>query len=500
MPAALVLSLAIDGRAQSIWSTTESGSWGNAANWLGSVPTIDVAAAITNSGNKVVSVDASAPLANRAARRLDLLAPAGSTNLLRLDNLGANPFQLANTLTLDSGGRLEVLNSFLQLDGSQGGNLNQFAGEILLSGGGITVTNTDPLGLNGQPGLRIGRSGIGKTTIMGGTMIAHDELIVGDLAGSDGTLILSDGVVRVGGPLTIANNFGSTGRVEIGGGEFVATNVTARIGDDGDGTLIQSGGTITMDGVSVGRGANSAGLLNLRGGTMRSGTLSVGRFPTAQGRLEISGGTLDLSTNSLYVGREGSGVVVLADGLVSVGAVIVAATNTASGTLEMRGGSLTTRVLTADHPAARIQFDAGKLMVTQSSSVANDAAFVVGNGVQPALLQLDGGAHIFTHGLVISSNATLTGSATVSGTITVLPGGSNLLGVTPPITLATGSFDGRFGFEFSSTVGMQYDVLAATRLDIPDWELQATLAGTGLRLIYTNLSSAEVRFFRVKIH
>ena len=187
--------------AQSIWTTPSSGNWGDALSWASGVPTIANAVLITNATSKVITVDLTTPLANRAARRMDLNAPAGSTNTLRLTNLGATPFQLANSFNLDAGSRLEVDNSFLQLDGSEGGSFSQFAGQIVLNGGGIATTNSDPLALNGQPVLRIGRAGIGSATILAGEISAFDQLVVADLAGSQGTLTLSNGLVTTGGIL-----------------------------------------------------------------------------------------------------------------------------------------------------------------------------------------------------------------------------------------------------------------------------------------------------------
>lgn len=490
-----------DAAGQSFWTATSSGNWADSLNWLGAVPTIDLAAAITNGGTKVISISSATPVMNRAARRLDLYAPGGSTNTIRLDNLGAAPFQLANSFTLDAGSRLEVFNSLLVLDGSQGGSLNQFAGDILLAGGGIATTNSDPLALNGQPGFRIGRSGIGRAAVVAGEMIASDELIVGDLAGASGTLTLSNGLVRADGVFGLANNPGATGNVNVYGGTVISTNVTARIGDDGTGTLSQYGGNVIFDSASVGRGSNSLGRLHVRGGLMRPGTVSLGRFATAQGTLEVSGGTLDLAASSLYIGREGSGTAIFSNGTALVETVIIAASNTASGSLQLRGGALTTGRLNATRPSAQIQFSSGTLVVTQATTIANSVAFIIGNGTQPATLQLDGGTHSFANGLVISSNATLRGTGTVVGTITVLPGGSNQLGVAPTsVALVPALVNGQFRFSFPSATGRLYDILAATNLAAPVWQLQTTLAGTGAPLTYTNTSFASRRFFRVWIH
>lgn len=486
--------------AQSIWTATTSGNWGEPLNWVSGVPTIANAALITNAPSKIITVDLTTPEVNRAARRMDLNAPAGDTNTLRLDNLGVAPFQLANSFTLDSGSRLEISNSVMVLDGAAGGSFNQLAGEIIIAGGGLITTNSDLLATNGQPGLRIGRSGIGRTTLHAGEIIAADELVVGDLGGANGTLIQFNGLVQSFGVFYIADNPASVGLVEVRGGTLISTNVSARIGDDGDGTLSQFGGLVMMDGASVGRGSNAVGRVNVRGGLMLPGSLSLGRFATAQGTLEVSGGTLNMAGSTLYVGREGTGTAIFSNGVAHVQTIIIAASNTAPGTLQLRGGSVTTGQLLATSPTAQIQFSSGTLVVTQATTVANGAAFVVGNGSQSATFQLDGGTHSFVNGLVISSNATLKGTGTVVGTITVLPGGSNQLGVAPGLTLTPSRVNGQFRFSFPSATGKLYDVLATTNLAAPVWQLQTTLNGTGTPLTYTNNSTASPRFFRVWIH
>lgn len=486
--------------AQSYWTAPGSGNWGDSLNWLGGAPTIELAAAITNAASKLITVNAATPTANRAARRLDLNAPAGSTNTLRLDDLGDTPFTLANSLTLGAGSRIEVVNSVLQLDGSEGGNFNQFAGEVVLVSGTILTTNVAVPATNGLPALRIGRSGTGQAVVLGGTLRAFDQLVIADLSGSLGTLTLSNGLVSVGGILNLANNPGATGRVDIYGGHLTATNDTARIGDDGDGAFTQYAGTVILDSVSVGRSSNSTGRIHLQGGILSPGSVSLGRFASASGTLEVSGGTLDMATKTLYVGREGAGLAVFSSGMAWVESVLIAASNSASGNLQMRGGSLTTGQLLADKVSAQIEFSTGTLVVTQATTIANGAPFVIGNGVQAATLQLDGGTHVFANGLVVSANATIKGNGTVVGNITVLPGGSNQLGQSAAVSLAPVMINGRFTISFPSAIGKSYDVLAATSPAALVWELQSTLAGTGTTLTYTNTSSEERRFFRVSTH
>ncbi len=477
--------------AQTAWLWPSGGQWADAANWSAGVPNLNLAVAITNAGNKTVTISASTPEANLAARRLDLYAPAGSTNTLRLEQLGLAIFQLTNSLVLDAGGRMELINSTLRLDGGAGGNFNQFAGALSLTGGTLFTTN--------GAGLRIGRVGRASADVSSGTLATSGDAVVGGLAGSDGTLVLNSGLFQADGQLTVGDDPGAVGHIQVIGGTFIVTNsaLTARVGDDGEGTLAVLGGTVLMDDVSVGRSSGSVGRLLVRGGSMTSRTLSVGRFAGAQGTLEISGGSLDLSAYSLYVGREGAGTLVITNGTLHAATVMLAAVNGANGLLQLRGGTLVTGQFLATNSAGQVQFHAGRLE-TRSTTVANGAALVVGDGTRSATLHLEGGIHTFANGLVLSSNAVLTGTGTVVGDITVLPGGSNQLGgASPPVTLTPQAGNGPFWFSFPSVTGKRYEVLAATNLLQPHWAWQTTLDGNGATLTYTNTAPGAQRFFRV---
>jgi hypothetical protein len=54
----------------------------------------------------------------------------------------------------------------------------------------------------------------------------------------------------------------------------------------------------------------------------------------------------------------------------------------------------------------------------------NGRVFTVGDGTRPATLQLPGGTHGFTTGIVIANNATLTGYGTIAGTLAISSGGT----------------------------------------------------------------------------
>jgi hypothetical protein len=59
----------------------------------------------------------------------------------------------------------------------------------------------------------------------------------------------------------------------------------------------------------------------------------------------------------------------------------------------------------------------GGVLQARNMTVSNGAPFVVGDGTDPATLELQGGTFFFANGLVISNNATVTGCGTILGTI-----------------------------------------------------------------------------------
>jgi hypothetical protein len=358
------------------------------------------------------------------------------------------------------------------------------------------------LALNGQPVLRIGRDAeSGSATFYwpeNSRRTINSSWATS--AGSQGTLTISNGLVSVGGILYVADDPGRLGAWMYYGGSFIATNDTARIGDDGNGTFAQYTGTVILDSASVGRGSNAVGSVILRGGDAARqpfpGSLPHSARHTASFRRHAGyehqnalrrtrrRGAQQFFPTELHMSKPSSSP--RATPLPARCKCAAARSPPAS--------------LIADKSSAQIQFSSGTLVVTQATTVANGAAFIVGNGTQPATLQLDGGTHSFANGLVISANATLKGTGTVLGSITVLPGGSNQLGTAPAsIALTPSRVNGLFRFSFPSTTGKLYDVLAATNVATPNWQLQTTLSGTGATLTYTNSSPASPRFFRVQI-
>jgi hypothetical protein len=163
--------------------------------------------------------------------------------------------------------------------------------------------------------------------------------------------------------------------------------------------------------------------LTISNGTIRAKSLFVGMSPDntnrPYGSAVIAGGTVQLSSNVVV------GTALLSTGQVSVVGGSFAVTNNAntgtltvpSGSFTLNAGTVTTDRLVLTTNTGSFNFNGGTLQA-KAMAVANGTPFVVGDGVNSATLQLDGGTFSFADGLVISSNAIVTGCGTIIGAIT----------------------------------------------------------------------------------
>lgn len=543
-------ALTISAQSTNTWTNGLSGSWHAPANWsLGAAPVFTNSfVLISNFNSKTITADASTPATNLYLRNLAIGALQNRQNTLVLTNLVA-PFEVTRGFTLSSGGALQIFNSTVRVDGTSAGQMTMTAAGATLQSGAVLLTN--------GTSLKIGNgTGIATFNISNGVLRTENDLRVGALNRSLGRLNMAQGRVDIGFEFFIADEVGSTGAVVITGGIIEATNASAntRIGQRGNGTLILSNGTTRFDDVSVGRHDTSRGSLVVAGGEFVCGTLSIGRFSNAVGTVTVAGGLLNVADGSLYVGRDGLGALTNLGGTITASRLIVpGATNIASGQAHFPGGEsiftgglilgsqistglvvlnggallCTNATATATSIVAqgdlvlnsgvaqfdrlelnsangRLQFNGGTLRA-RDLIVNNGAPFVLGDGVNPATLELDGGTVSFANGIVISPNATLAGCGTLTGNVTVIDGGSNTVQPCgqPPITPFTltnfASVTAGIRFSFNSDAGVNYLVEFKNDLAEPAWQPLATLAGNGGLLHVTNNPAATgARFFQVR--
>lgn len=448
----------VHGQAQTAWISPAGGAWENPAAWSAGLPQpAQITVTIANAGTKTVVVSASTPAPQLALPRVELSAPAGTTNTLRFDRLTTRPVTFADSFVIGTGGVAEVEDSTLDFDGTGGAALTVEAGSLRLVSGTIDVSGG---------GARLGRTGAAEYVQQAGTLLAA-TVNIGDLAGHTGTAFMRGGSIQATESLIVGDNPGSTGRLVLEAGTVIATNAlfTARIGDDGEGQVDLSGGELRLADVSVGRADGSLGTVNVTCGSFVSEDLTLGRFAGSEGRLTLSGsGLVDLQQQSLRIGREGAGVATINGGTLSAGEVVLAMTPGSSGALNLGGGMLlvVSNILVGVSNTATASLTGGTLettstlgegwlavldgeltlagaqvsvdrfttsaigvvsfadgqLETAATHVTNTAPFVVGDGVRPATMVLRGGTHRFAGGLVVKPGARVLGWGTVIGPVT----------------------------------------------------------------------------------
>src|SRR6266581_1025019 len=223
------------------------------------------------------------------------------------------------------------------------------------------------------------------------------NLVIGRDPLSAGTLTLQNGgVVVLSNDLTIVRFSGSTGIVTVAGGQLMASSMKILVGREGAAQMTISGGGVQASRLLVAANPTNtvSGSFSMSGGDLSlSSELLVGSLSLATGEILITGGAIT-ATNSTGAGD------------VSV----------PSGNLTLNGGTITTDSLLLTNSAGRMVFNGGVLS-TRGTTVANGSPFVVGDGSSAATFNLLGGTHSFANGLIISSNATLTGCGTIIGSI-----------------------------------------------------------------------------------
>jgi hypothetical protein len=173
------------------------------------------------------------------------------------------------------------------------------------------------------------------------------------------------------------------------------------------------------------------------------------------------------------------------------------------GVFTINQGDITADQILVTTTGAQLVFNGGTLRA-RSLSVSNGAPFTVGDGIQPAVLEMSGGGFNFPNGLVISPNASVIGCGTVSGPITNNGFYNNSCGgVTPlPTTISSvGKLANGVTLSCASQNGSSYTLEYKILLTDPAWTpiLPAT-PGTGSPLNLTDPAGTNTsRFYRVRV-
>jgi hypothetical protein len=171
-----------------------------------------------------------------------------------------------------------------------------------------------------------------------------------------------------------------------------------------------------------------------------------------------------------------------------------------SGTMTVHGGTVTADHVLLTNASSRMVFNSGTLN-TKDTVVSNGIAFVLGDGTNAASLHLLSGTHVFAGGLVISSNAMLTGCGTIIGPIVNHGTIATNCSAVPPPTITRITFAGATATVFFQSVsGATYVLEHKDRLQDSSWLPGPSTTGSGgVLALADSTATVPVRFYRLRV-
>ena len=402
---------------------------------------------ITNGGRVLVTGDSILGQAATSSGNSALVTGAGSvwsnSGALCVGNLG-----FFNQLTVAKGGQV--------FNGSGDIGCGGYPGE---SGNSNTVTITDSGSLwSNSDQLRVGYLGSGNTlTIVNGGLVSCNGGSVGSWSdGNNAALVTGAGSVWSNRHSLTVGICSSDNLLTIGNGAAVFNGGDSLIGyfnANSNAVLVTGPGSVwnigDSGGLGVGEGGSGNSLTIANGGLVLDANGWIGDYDSFAGNnntvLVTGAGSVWSNSASLVVGYNGSGnslfianggmvtaTNVTTGGSPSAGNVLsvsggwLYATNTTAsgalnvqfGTLNLNSGTVTVNRFYANNGASSIVSFNGGTLNSGGSTVSNGSIFQVGDGSSTATFDLFGGAHAFANGILINTNAILTGTGAVTGSVT----------------------------------------------------------------------------------
>ena len=283
------------------------------------------------------------------------------------------------------------------------------SGTVTQTGGSVDATGFSVF-LNSY-GSAVGGTNTSLYDMSGGTLTA-DVLRIGEDA--FGTFSASGGAIVNVGVLQLAPETVSSGQLNIAGAAQINVSSGATFGRKGNGTVDQTGGTVTIVGqVSIGDWASSTNAVyNLSGA---GSVLDIGSDLTVgwdgTGELNISGGSL--SAGLTYVGLNGSGTLSASgDGQVDVVLLGAGWEPGSSGELNISGTANVNvtgnNVLIGRKGSGTLTQTGGSLNVNGGGMYLNTYGSAVG-GANTSLYQISGGSLDISSGnLVVAEDSPAT--------------------------------------------------------------------------------------------
>ena len=497
--------------ADTTWDGSANSNWFDSSNWdTNAVPTAADAVFIDDTGNpsSISSAGAAGDVVTVGQSSSGTLTIVGAGSDLSASHLVLG-LGAEGSLTIVNGGALNVTNNLFVGQGAAGSATVTGPSILTVGGDGIVAFGGDTTGsltfsngatgnFTGVGGLKIGNShgSKGTLTINSDADVDVLNLDVGFLSGSTGTVHVEDagstldigaflvvgkagtGTLNIndGGQVTVANgnapvigaNAGSSGTVNVSGGEFSLGTNGLLVGADGTGALnIANGGLVVASQLSIGDSAGGIGTVTVSdsGSTLTSTGFSTVGYG-GNGMLFIANGGLVSLGN-------GAAALHVATDAGSIGQVIIGADGAPAGTLD----------------AAAVEFGAGAgfLIFNHTDTDFSFAPALIGDGTLvhlagttkltgdssgfTGLSNVDGGRLYVNNmlgGAVNVNGGTLGGSGTLTGPVTINTGGTiapgNSIGIlyVAGLTMESGS---TYEVELNDggiLAGVNYDHINAT--------------------------------------
>lgn len=291
--------------------TGAGANWFTPGNWSGSaLPTSTGTATITGGRDALVSGGTSTIYALTILQNSNVTASGSNTLLNVMGNTGTGGLirVWSGTLALTNGARMDDNVSGVELGFSgtgvlvitTGGTLSTYFADFGMQAGdvGIATISGSNSAWTADGGLNVGVAGTGSMSITDGARVYSPGGNV--IAQRDG----STGAVTVSGPGSTWDTGGNS--MTLGGGE----NSTATLRVE-NGALVTLTGNFTSSPLILGYGAGSTGTLIQTGGTVSMGELQIG---TGTGTYRLEGGVLEVAR--LWNAYGGTPVLELASGTI----------------------------------------------------------------------------------------------------------------------------------------------------------------------------------------
>ncbi|MHA3770475.1 autotransporter-associated beta strand repeat-containing protein [Verrucomicrobiota bacterium sgz303538] len=363
----------------------EGNTSGGISTVLGSEQTANQPFILNNGGTLQLRSDSSVTFAGgnnfgglgTAAVTIDVnqLTSAGTNNTLTFAPKGFNVSNTTINVTGGNGYRL-VLGTITNVTGANSNNmtLNPTTGALTVGGYTGTTAFTSTLNLSGTSSGNVVSGPVTNTTNATSAAISVTKLgssswdlqgvntYTGTTIVREGTLTFSGNRTATSGGITVGDTAGLNATLNISNGNFSMGSGTFVVaGQANSSTVNQTGGSLTMGGTQmiVGNGAaGSVGTYNLSGGTLTGAASTtrgviLGTNSDTTGIFNLSGtGNLALGLSNVQIGRSDSaatnstGIFNQTGGTAAVGTLTIgggagAPNDGTRGTLNLTGGTFT---------------------------------------------------------------------------------------------------------------------------------------------------------------